>query len=165
MKNRIVGSMIVIIALLIGFIIYSFNMALTDIVNASCSHGSDCAMWGSIEFQTNMSLGVMVFVLVIGIYLIFFGDEKRKPGEEAVKRVNKEITLEEYEDVLKELSADERTVLKKLIQEKGTMFQSDMVEKTEFPKAKVTRVLDKLEGKKIIERKRRGMSNVVILAK
>ncbi|PIN91750.1 hypothetical protein COU61_01900 [Candidatus Pacearchaeota archaeon CG10_big_fil_rev_8_21_14_0_10_35_13] len=45
----------------------------------------------------------------------------------------------------------------------GTLFQSDLVDKSGFDKVKVTRILDKLEGKGFIERKRRGMSNVVIL--
>ena len=43
------------------------------------------------------------------------------------------------------------------------MFQSDIAEKTGFDKVKVTRVLDRLEGKQLIERKRRGMTNIVIL--
>ena len=44
-----------------------------------------------------------------------------------------------------------------------TIFQSDLVEKTEFDKVKVSRILDKLEGRQLIERKRRGMTNVVVL--
>jgi uncharacterized membrane protein len=171
MNNRIVGSMIVIIALLIGFIIFSFNTALTDIVNASCSHGAECTMWGSINFQTNVSAGIMVFVFLIGVYLIFFGDDKKgkkasgKEEAEVEKIVPRKVTKEEYEDILKELGPDERIVVEKIIEEGGTMFQGNIVEKTSFPKAKVTRILDRLEGKKIVERKRRGMSNVIILTK
>jgi uncharacterized membrane protein len=43
------------------------------------------------------------------------------------------------------------------------MFQSDLVEGTGMQKVKITRLLDRLEGLKLIERKRRGMTNVVIL--
>ena len=53
MKNKIVGYMIIGISLIIGFITYSFNKALSEIVNTNCSHGSDCVMWESINFQTN----------------------------------------------------------------------------------------------------------------
>ena len=45
----------------------------------------------------------------------------------------------------------------------GTIFQSDLVEKSDFSKVKVSRILDKLEGRQLIERKRRGMTNVVVL--
>ena len=72
MKNRSLGILIIGIAALIGFIVYSFNKALTDIVSTTCIHGSTCPMWGSISFQTNVSLGIMAFVAAIGLYLIFF---------------------------------------------------------------------------------------------
>ena len=45
----------------------------------------------------------------------------------------------------------------------GTIFQPDLADKTGFSKVKVTRILDRLEGKQLIERKRRGMTNVVVL--
>ena len=55
------------IAILIGFIIYSFNAALASIVNTACSRGPSCPMWGTIEFQTNVSMGIMAFVILIAI--------------------------------------------------------------------------------------------------
>ncbi len=65
--------------------------------------------------------------------------------------------------MLKELSEEEKQVLEKIIDEQGTIFQSKLVEETGFTKVKVTRLLDRLEGQDLIERKRRGMTNVVIL--
>jgi len=47
MRNQIVGTLIVGIAVLIGFIIFFFNRALTDIVDIACSHGPSCPMWGA----------------------------------------------------------------------------------------------------------------------
>ncbi|MFH1623183.1 MAG: hypothetical protein ABIA12_01540, partial [Candidatus Aenigmatarchaeota archaeon] len=58
MRNRIVGLIVVGIALLMVFIIYSFNRGMTEIVSTSCSHGTSCPMWGTIDFQTNMSIGI-----------------------------------------------------------------------------------------------------------
>ena len=43
------------------------------------------------------------------------------------------------------------------------MFQADLIEKTGFSKARMTRIVDKLEGNDLVERKRRGMTNVVVL--
>jgi len=43
------------------------------------------------------------------------------------------------------------------------MFQSELVDENGYTKVKVTRILDKLEGRGLIERRRRGMTNVVIL--
>lgn len=166
MRNRIVGILIIGTAALIGFITFSFNTALTDIVNTSCPHGTSCAMWGNINFQTNVSIGIMVFIIVIGIYLIFFGTEEKIITK--IKKIRqqiepKKLTIENYKKIMTELNGEEKSVLQKIIESEGTIFQSDLADKTKFNKVKVTRILDKLEGKNLIERKRRGMTNVVIL--
>jgi len=82
MKNRIAGFIVLGIAALIGFMIFSFNRALTNIVNASCSHGPSCPMWGTINFQTNISIGIMIFVIIIGLYLIFFWQRGKDSNED-----------------------------------------------------------------------------------
>ncbi len=166
MRNRVVGILIIVIAALIGFIIFSFNQAMTSIVNTSCSHGSSCPMWGTIDFQTNVSIGIMLFIVVIGFYLIFFSKEERIVTKIKTFRSQiepKRITKENYQKVISNLNRDERVVFEKIIDSQGTIFQSDLVSKTNFPKVKVTRILDKLEGKGLVERRRRGMTNVIIL--
>jgi len=166
MRNRIVGILIIGIAILIGFIIYSFNQAMTTIVSTSCSHGPSCPMWGTIEFQTNLSIAIMVVIIIIGLYLIFFGKEEiRITRFKTIKQQiePKKITKENYQIVMSKLNRDEKTVLEKIIESQGTIFQSELVNETKFPKVRVTRILDKLEGKGLIERKRRGMTNVVVL--
>ncbi|MBU4501918.1 MAG: MarR family transcriptional regulator [Nanoarchaeota archaeon] len=158
MKNRIVGLVLIGVSIMVGFIIYSFNRALGKIVNNTCSHGSECPMWGTIEFQTNVSIGIMAFIILIGIYLVFFGKEKTTISKEA-----KKISKEEYKKVLAKMVEAEKKVFEKIIESEGSIFQSELIEKTGFTKVKVTRILDKLEGRGLIERKRRGMTNVVIL--
>jgi len=166
MKNRVVGILIIGIALLIGFIVFSFNRALTGIVNTACSHGPTCPMWGTIDFQTNVSLVIMIFVIIIGLYLIFFGKEERiitrfKKVKEQIEP--KKVTKENYKKILGGLSKDEKILFEKIIEMQGTAFQSDLVGKTKLTKVKVSRILDKLEGRGLVERRRRGMANVVVL--
>ncbi len=62
-----------------------------------------------------------------------------------------------------ELSGDEKKIVDFLKGEGGVAFQSDIVEKTGFSKSKVSRLLDKLEARGLVERRRRGMTNVVVL--
>ena len=45
----------------------------------------------------------------------------------------------------------------------GSAYQSDLIKETGFSKVKVTRILDKMETADIIERKRRGMTNIIVL--
>lgn len=166
MKNRIVGFLIIGIATLIGFIIFSFNSALTNIVSTACSHGISCPMWETIDFQTNVSLAIMSLTIIIGIYLIFFGKEEKiitriKKIKEQAKP--KRITKENYRKIMEDLNKDEKQVFESVIEAQGSIIQSNLVDKTKFSKVKVTRILDKLEGRGLIERKRRGMSNIIIL--
>ena len=123
MKNKIVGYMIIGISLIIGFITYSFNKALSEIVNTNCSHGSDCVMWESINFQTNTSLILMIAVILVGAYLVFFTEDKKKPRNKI-----------KYSELRKKLSEDENLVLSKIVESDGTIFQSELVEKTDFNK-------------------------------
>lgn len=166
MKSRFVGFIIIGIAALIGFIIYSFNRAMTNIVNISCEHGPTCPMWGSINFQTNVSIGIVVLVVIVGLYLIFFGKEEKIITK--VKSIKqqiepKKITKGNYQKVMNDLSDDEKLIFEKILEAEGTIFQSDLVEQSKLAKVKVTRLLDRLEGRGLIERKRRGMTNIVIL--
>jgi uncharacterized membrane protein len=163
MKNRIVGFIIIGLAALMGFVIILFNRALTSIVNTACSHGPSCPMWGTINFHTNISIGITSFVVLIGLYLIFFGKEEKIITK--IKEVEKPQKDEkvDYSKIMKKLNSDEKLILETIINAEGTIFQSDLVEKTDLSKVKVTRILDKLEGKGILERRRRGMTNVVIL--
>jgi uncharacterized membrane protein len=165
MKNRYVGYLIIALGAVIGLIVYMFNQALSDIVGVSCSHGPTCTMWESISFQTNVSIVLMVIIICIGIYLVFFGKDIEIVEKIIHKtiRVKEEKPKKDYSVAMKELDEEERATLTKVIDSDGTIFQSQIVEDLGYPKAKVTRILDKLEGKGLIERRRRGMTNVVIL--
>jgi hypothetical protein len=58
---------------------------------------------------------------------------------------------------------DERTLVQIVADEGGTIFQSQLVEMSGFSKSKVSLVLDRLEARGILERRRHGMSNAVVL--
>ncbi len=168
MKNKFVGFIILFIALLMFAIIFLFNRGMTDIVNTSCDHGPRCPMWETINFQTNVSIGITIFVILVGVFLIFFGNEEKivtivKTKTVHPKKVANKITKTEYSNILSTLNSEEKTVFEKIIEAKGSIYQSEIVQKTNFTKVRVTRILDKLEGKGLIDRKRRGMTNIVLL--
>ncbi len=74
----------------------------------------------------------------------------------------KEMPVQKKVDLSK-LDQEELKIYRLLQEKEGSMYQSDLVRETGFTKVHVTRVLDKLEGKGIIERKRRGMTNIVVV--
>ena len=158
MKNRNVGYLIVGISVVIGIIIWIFNTALKSIVGLTCTHGPACTMYNTIAIQTYISLAIAGLILVIGLFLIFAGEsEKIILKTKTIKeKVKKKIDLTG-------LDKDEKQVIKILQKENGAIFQRTLMEKLEAGKVKITRLLDKLEAKQLIERKRHGMNNVVVL--
>jgi uncharacterized membrane protein len=69
-----------------------------------------------------------------------------------------------WDELLEKLSnPDEKRIVSLIIEEGGTIFQSQLVDKSGYSKTKVSLILDRLEAKKILERKRRGMSNAIVL--
>jgi uncharacterized membrane protein len=158
MRNKNVGFLILGLAAVIAVIILIFNKALRDIVGATCTHGSSCSMYSTLNVQTWISLSVVGLLVIIGLFLILSKEEK----EIVIKKVKVEVNKKKNIDYSK-LDKEEKTIVKLLEEEKGSMFQAGLVEKSGFSKVKITRLLDRLEGKQIIERKRRGMTNIVIL--
>ncbi|MDP1728865.1 MAG: MarR family transcriptional regulator, partial [archaeon] len=116
---------------------------------------------GTIDFHTNIAIGVTIFIVLIGLYLIFFGEEERIVTK--IKRIPEKVQKKDLSKVMQKLTEEEKLVLKIVQESEGSIFQSSLVEKTNMNKVKVTRILDRLEGLDVIERKRRGMTNMVIL--
>lgn len=157
MKNKNVGYLIVGIAFIIGIIVWIFNNALKRIVGDTCTHGPTCSMFDTIAVQTYISLAIAGLILVIGLFLIF--------AKESETVIVKKVKVKEKKKKrnLTGLDKDEKEVVKILESENGAIFQKTLMEKLDVGKVRMTRMLDKLESREIIERKRRGMNNIVVL--
>ncbi|WP_276274110.1 helix-turn-helix transcriptional regulator [Haloarcula litorea] len=68
-----------------------------------------------------------------------------------------------WEDTLERLANNEETIYGLLLESDGTMAQRKLVEETDLSKATVSRTLDKLEHRGLVERKRDGMGNTIRL--
>ena len=159
MENKYVGFVTLGISAIILFIVFLFQNAMKKIVSASCTmdeQGAACPMYDAITQQTYLAIAIVGILVIVGFIFIF-----TKPKEKIViKKIKEKIQKRKID--LTDFSSDEKDVFN-LIQENKTIFQADLIEKTEFTKAKMTRILDKLEGNNLIERKRRGLTNVVVL--
>ncbi|WP_336000951.1 helix-turn-helix transcriptional regulator [Halorientalis halophila] len=74
-----------------------------------------------------------------------------------------EARRREWEETADRLANNEREIYETLLDADGVLPQSDVVDRTDLSKATVSRELDSLETKNLVERKRRGMGNVVLL--
>src|SRR3989344_7484472 len=160
MENKNVGWIMIGISILIVLLVFLFNSTLMESVRNSCfiQHGDvvSCEMYDSVNYQTYLALGIVGILIVFGLFLIF-----SKPNEKVIVRKIKEKKVRRDVD-LSSFRPEEKRVYA-LVRESGAIFQADLIEKTEFSKARMTRIVDKLEGSGLVERKRRGMTNVVVL--
>ncbi len=156
MENKSVGWIIIGMAAAIIVIILIFNSALHDIVKSSCGelHSLVCPMNNTISEQTGLALAIVGILVIFGLVLIL-SKPKEKIIFKKIKEVRKEIDTSH-------LTSEEKKVLNIISQNKA-IFQADLIEKTGVGKVKMSRLLDRLEGIGAIERKRRGMNNVIVL--
>lgn len=157
MENKKVGMLIVGIGVVMVVIVLIFNLALKEITGLSCTHGESCEMYDTIRTQTGISLSIVGLIFIIGFYIMF-----SKPKEKVVIKKVKEKVKKKFINT-KGLEKDEKDVVEFLRREGKAVFQADLKEKLNMGKVKTTRLLDKLESKGIVERKRRGMNNLVVL--
>jgi uncharacterized membrane protein len=68
-----------------------------------------------------------------------------------------------WEAVVPSLKEDQQIVYQTILDEDGMMAQSDIVEKTGLSKSNVSRTLDVLESMGLVEKRRRGMGNLIML--
>ncbi|HLD12138.1 MAG TPA: MarR family transcriptional regulator [Candidatus Nanoarchaeia archaeon] len=158
MENRKVGYLLLGLSVIMVVIVILFNIGLQEIVNASCSlagHES-CEMEQTIARQTYISLSIIGIIVLVGFLLIFSKPEK----ELVIKRILEKAKKKVFDT--SDLSADEKKVFV-LIRDARTIFQAELIEKSGMGKVGMTRLLDRLESKGFIERKRRGMTNIVAL--
>ncbi|MUV61442.1 MarR family transcriptional regulator, partial [Halobacterium sp. CBA1126] len=74
-----------------------------------------------------------------------------------------EARREQWEATAERLSSNEAAVYEAVLDADGVLPQADIVDRTDISKASVSRALDSLEARDLVERKRRGMGNVVVL--
>ncbi|MBU2612463.1 MAG: hypothetical protein KKB62_01960 [Nanoarchaeota archaeon] len=155
MENKKVGWLIIGISAAIGIVVWIFNSLMQKIIDETCSMEINCIMHETSTIQLWLGLAIVIIVAAIGVYIMF-----SKPDE---KIVIKKIKEKKKNIDLSNLDESEKKLIKLVINEGNAMFQKDLMEKLGVGKVKMTRLLDKLEAKQFIVRKRRGMNNIVVL--
>ncbi|MBI5391900.1 hypothetical protein HZB00_02765 [Candidatus Woesearchaeota archaeon] len=106
----------------------------------------------SFSWMIIVAYGIGFIVLVLGFYLLF----SHKLENHEPKKEFKPVAIDK-------LDPEEKVVYAFVQGKEGSAYQSDLIKETHFSKVKMTRILDKMELKGILERKRRGMTNIIVL--
>lgn len=160
MENKNVGWLMLGISVLIILLVFLFNNTLMQSVKNSCfiQHGdvASCEMYDSVNYQTYLALGIVGILDIFSLFLIF-----SKPNERIIVKKIKDKKEKKFIDTSSFRPEDKQVY--KILQDEGAIFQADLIEKTGYSKSRVTRIVDRLEGVGVVERKRRGMTNVIVL--
>ncbi len=152
--NKAIGAVLILSSLLIaGIMAYMLN-ELGEKANESCDCGEDFCEMKQFDIPAvfYVGAGATLLVFVSGLLLALRKDQER-PDE---RRKN-------WMQTARDLDSDEKSLYLMVAERDGAMFQSELVEKTGHTKVRVTRMLDKLEAKGLIERRRRGLTNIIVL--
>lgn len=153
--HKQIGLIIVIISIVFALVVLDLTKKIEDlnsVLHRTCTLPDAVCPFVGTPHQSIVGFSVAGVLFAFGILLILLS--RKSEYTEMEKK-------EEIEKVIKTLDNSEQKIYE-TIRNSGAIFQSELVEKSGLTKVKVTRVLDKLESKGIVERKRRGMTNIVI---
>ncbi len=115
-----------------------------------------CTLLGHFPFESFAGLGALAGLMLSGVWISL----KTRKELNAVVKISSAIST-----AAAQLKGDEKKLYDFVLQNEGTAFQSDVVNSLGYPKVKVSRILDRLEVKGLLERRRRGMANLIVLKK
>ncbi len=155
---RHAGIAAIVLSVLMGIVLVSYDESLkklNEYVHQDCGMPDDiCPVKNAVPVQALPAFLIDAGIFGLGLFLIFYD----KDSKETAIAVKKKFSFD-----VKSLAPEEKKIFEILSKGDGGEFQSSLVEKSGMSKVSVSRILDKLEAKSLIERRRRGMSNFVIL--
>ncbi len=150
-KNKLI-SLWLIISIVIGFLTTMFFILVYLNNNVLCD--LDCR-------GRNEVVIALIFLSLVGMFVgsftYYFISERY---EQKIGEIHKQT-----EAVYKFLDNEQKKILKILIKQKGRTTQAKLVESTGMSRVKISRLLQKMENKNIIEKVKKGMTNEIRLVK
>lgn len=161
MKIKHVGYLLIGLAIIMLIIVLLFKQSLAAYLYEACPLLQDpatteCPATKTLNQQSYLAFSLVAIIALIGVILTIVKPEQKIVVKTITPKPQKQKPIDTID-----LSKEERQILE-LIQKEKAIFQADLIEKTQLNKAKVTRLLDRLQNRSLIERKRRGLTNVVV---
>jgi uncharacterized membrane protein len=172
LNEKLFGQAIFILAILLLIFNTSLTERLIETKNNACNTSCNeqmgfCPTKNELPLETFLISFISLFLASTGVYMymsnkIINNEKNQQNNFNEQQFINKDEHNLNLEEIKKGLKDDEIEVLE-LIKNENGIYQSSIVSKTGFSKVRVSRILDKLEARDLIERKRRGMTNFVVL--
>ncbi len=169
-NQKTIGSLLVGFSIILIFILIFVKLNidkegayLCEIVSANPQFDmEECPAHNTnTSWLLTASFGIAFLVLGSGVYLIFM---PTKIIEKVIEQQPIIAHKQEFREIdLSKLDENEKKIYDMLKSHEGSMYQSDIIKETGLSKVQITRLLDKMIVKQIIDKKRRGMTNIVVL--
>ena len=152
------GLGVILISIVLALVVFSFinQIQENNMEACECTDMDEgfCPMDTAFPIEGYLGILGSLFLGIIGVIIFIKNRSVQKIALEKSKRIK---------NILKTIKGEEKKIYGLIESSDGVILQSDLIQETGYSKVKVSRILDKLEGKGIVERKRRGMSNIVML--
>ncbi len=159
MKLQKIGIVLVVISIVVLILLIFLKIQTDNQILTACE--LSCNELGNhLDFcPHNQNNNLSWTLILMSFFVAFIG------GTGVYLSLPKKTVrvIEEKEYDISSLSDEEKKVFLFIKAHKGGVYQSHIVKEFNLSKVQTTCLLDKLEGSGLVERKRRGMTNIVIL--
>jgi len=163
--DKRIGFVFILIALVIGAIAVADKMNTEKLITEYQNQTGTCYIGGTCLHEQSSTTFIILAVaagviFVIGAVIIFLSMRDKKIHKEQKKeekkpKIEKKLSLTQEQKKLYDI----------LMESDGSMLQGELVQKSGMNKVSVSRILDKMEMQNVVERRRHGMSNIVVVKK
>ncbi|MBI4043576.1 MAG: hypothetical protein HY393_02075 [Candidatus Diapherotrites archaeon] len=168
-QSRMLGIVLILSAIVLGAALGALKantdaqgLALCQYYTEENLDMSQCPAHNeAVSWYFITAFGVSFIAFGMGVYFVLTGGKEKNTLQHEALEPEAVALKPSFDASL--LESDEQAVWQKMVDAHGSLFQSDLIRSTGFSKVKLSRVLDKLESKGAIERKRRGMTNLVVV--
>jgi len=159
--NRKIGFVLLALGVVLGAIALFVKTSSDAVISAYSERAGTCYIGSTcLHDQTNMAFIVLAIIaaviFIVGFMVLFFSKEKRR--HEKKSRIQKR-NMKKRNVTL----TPEQKKLYNILREAGPMLQGELVARSGMGKVRVSRTLDRMEMLGVAERRRHGMSNLVVL--
>ena len=169
--HKIIGVLLIVLSVIILLFgvwikVYNDNIAQFHVnETGSCYLPDGTCLHSTSDSIMYSSIGIAFLVFLASLYFILHKDRQNKiiTKKVAKRRINEKVMRPNVlNSAPKTLNAESKKVFEIITQANGAILQGEIVAKSGMDKVKVSRVLDKLEMQGLVERRRHGMSNLVL---
>ena len=153
-----VGIILILFSMVLFVVLYFITSLIINLrleLHETCPLPPEsCPYKGSVPTEVLAAFVIDAAMGVLGASLVMTSYRSERIVTKDKTKINESI---------KSLQDDEKKVYDLIVEADGFIFQNDLMKKTGYSKVKVSRILDKLEMRSIVERRRRGMANIIVL--